>query len=99
MIGVYADWEGLNGPRRIGSLHSRRTRARELFEFQYDSQALDLELAREVAEYFSINLAQADEIIADFRGIVSQWRILAQRLALPFREQEQMADAFRLADR
>ncbi|BBS35619.1 type II toxin-antitoxin system HipA family toxin [Enterobacter sp. LM3] len=61
--------------------------------------ALDLELAREVAEYFRINLEQADEIIADFRGIVSQWRTIAERLALPFREQEQMADAFRLADR
>jgi serine/threonine-protein kinase HipA len=61
--------------------------------------ALDLELAREVAEYFRINLEQADEIIADFREIVSQWRTIAERLALPFREQEQMADAFRLADR
>ncbi|WKB01451.1 toxin HipA [Enterobacter hormaechei] len=40
MIGVYADWEGLNGPKRIGFLHSRRTRARELFEFEYDVQAL-----------------------------------------------------------
>jgi serine/threonine-protein kinase HipA len=61
--------------------------------------ALDLELAREVSEYFRINLKQADEIIADFRGIVSQWRTIAERLALPFREQAQMADAFRLADR
>lgn len=59
--------------------------------------ALDLELAREVAEYFRLNLAEADEIIANFRGIVSQWRTLANSLALPFREQEQMAEAFRLA--
>lgn len=26
LIGVYADWEGLDGPERIGYLHSRRTR-------------------------------------------------------------------------
>lgn len=24
LIGVYADWEGLDGPERIGYLHSRR---------------------------------------------------------------------------
>lgn len=59
--------------------------------------ALDLELAREVAEYFRLNLADADEIIANFRGIVSQWRTIADSLRLPFREQEQMAEAFRLA--
>lgn len=61
--------------------------------------ALDLELAREVSDYFRLNLKQADEIIADFREVISQWRTIAQRLALPFREQEYMADAFRLADR
>lgn len=61
--------------------------------------ALDLELAREVSDYFRLNLKQADDIIADFREVVSQWRTIAQRLALPFREQEQMAEAFRLAVR
>ncbi|MBA1723167.1 toxin HipA, partial [Escherichia coli] len=40
LIGVYADWEGLDGPARIGYLHSRRTRAREIFEFEYDKKAL-----------------------------------------------------------
>lgn len=59
--------------------------------------ALDLELAREVAEYFRLNLAKADEIIASFRGIVSQWRTIADSLTLPHREQEQMAEAFRRA--
>ncbi|HHT5262115.1 TPA: type II toxin-antitoxin system HipA family toxin [Klebsiella michiganensis] len=59
--------------------------------------ALDLELAREVAEYFRLNLAKADEIIASFRGIVSQWRTIADSLTLPYREQEQMAEAFRRA--
>lgn len=59
--------------------------------------ALDLELAREVAEYFRLNQAKADEIIASFRGIVSQWRTIADSLTLPYREQEQMAEAFRRA--
>lgn len=59
--------------------------------------ALNLELAREVCEYFRLSLKDADEIVDDFRGIVGQWRTLATRLALSAREQERMADAFRLA--
>ncbi|KVA42442.1 type II toxin-antitoxin system HipA family toxin [Burkholderia cepacia] len=59
--------------------------------------ALDLELAREVCEYFRLKLQDADEIIADFSSIVGQWRTLATRLALPAREQERMAGAFHLA--
>lgn len=59
--------------------------------------ALDLELAREVAEYFRLKLTEADEIIANYRWIVSQWRAIADSLTLPYREQEQMAEAFRRA--
>ncbi|ETF02815.1 toxin HipA [Advenella kashmirensis W13003] len=47
MIGVYADWEGLSGPKRLGWLHSRKTRQTEIFEFEYDAEALaDAELTR-----------------------------------------------------
>lgn len=59
--------------------------------------ALDLELAREVASYFRLSLREADEIINDSRDIVGQWRTLAQRLGLSAWEQDRMADAFRLA--
>ncbi|ELN2734904.1 type II toxin-antitoxin system HipA family toxin [Pluralibacter gergoviae] len=59
--------------------------------------ALDLELAREVAGYFRLVLAEADGIIADFRAIVSQWQTIAHHLALPAREQEAMSQAFTLA--
>ncbi len=59
--------------------------------------ALDLELAREVAGYFRLSLAQADEIIENFIGIVRQWRTIANSLALSLREQEHMTEAFRLA--
>ncbi|HDY5948157.1 TPA: HipA domain-containing protein [Pseudomonas aeruginosa] len=60
--------------------------------------ALDLDLAREVAGYFRVNLRVADEIIERFRGIVAQWRTVARGLGLSAREQERMADAFRLAE-
>jgi serine/threonine-protein kinase HipA len=60
--------------------------------------ALDLDLAREVAGYFRLALTDADEIIDTFRAIVRQWRVIASGLGLSGREQERMADAFRLAD-
>ncbi|WP_044873012.1 HipA domain-containing protein [Pseudomonas sp. LFM046] len=60
--------------------------------------ALDLELAREVAGYFRVNLREADEIIEEFREIVGQWRTLAGGVGLSAREQDRMADAFRLAE-
>lgn len=59
--------------------------------------ALDLELAREVAAYFRLSLGEADDIIEHSRGIVRQWRTLARGLGLSAREQDRMADAFRLA--
>ena len=39
-IAVYGHWEGLPEPLRLGFLHSRRTRASEVFEFEYVAQAL-----------------------------------------------------------
>ena len=60
--------------------------------------ALDLELVREVAGYFRVELREADEIIDNFRQVVAQWRILAGNLGLSGREQDRMADAFRLAE-
>lgn len=59
--------------------------------------ALDLELAREVAGYFRVNRADSEAIIADFQAVVRQWPTLANALRLSRREQEHMAPAFRLA--
>jgi serine/threonine-protein kinase HipA len=59
--------------------------------------ALDLELAREVAEYFRVNRADAEEIIESFQEAVSQWPTLASALGLSRREQDNMAPAFRLS--
>jgi serine/threonine-protein kinase HipA len=36
LIAVYADWETLNGSRRLGFLHVRKTRSSNVFEFEYD---------------------------------------------------------------
>ena len=60
--------------------------------------ALDLELAREVAEYFRVSHADAENIIDRFKDVVSQWPTLAQALGLSKREQDNMAPAFRLAE-
>ena len=59
--------------------------------------ALDLDLAREVAPYFRVAAKAAGEIIERFRGVVSQWRTIAKKLRIPAREQERMAESFRLA--
>ena len=39
-IAVYADWIGLAEPLRLGWLHASRTAGRQLFEFEFDAEAL-----------------------------------------------------------
>ena len=39
-IAVYADWIGLVEPLRLGWLHASRTAGRQLFEFEFDAEAL-----------------------------------------------------------
>jgi serine/threonine-protein kinase HipA len=59
--------------------------------------ALDLDLARSVAQYFRIKKDDADGIIADFQAVVAQWPEIASSLQVSRREQELLAPAFRLA--
>jgi serine/threonine-protein kinase HipA len=59
--------------------------------------ALDLDLAREVAPYFRVAAKAAVEIIQRFQAVVAQWRTIAKKLRIPAREQERMAESFRLA--
>ena len=61
--------------------------------------AMDLELAQSVAPYFRVSVEQAEEIISNQIQVVSQWRTIANSLAIPAREQQQMEAAFRLAMR
>lgn len=39
-IAVYADWDGLPQPLRLGLLHARAGAGREIFEFEFDAAAL-----------------------------------------------------------
>ncbi len=39
-IAVYADWDGLPEPLRLGLLHARRGAGHEVFEFEFDAAAL-----------------------------------------------------------
>lgn len=39
-IAVYADWDGLSHPLRLGLLHGQRGAGREVFEFEFDAAAL-----------------------------------------------------------
>lgn len=59
--------------------------------------ALDLELALEVAEYFRVSQIDAQEIIAQFQEVISQWPVLASALGLSRRDQDNMASAFQLS--
>lgn len=60
--------------------------------------ALDLDLARSVASHFRVSKKDADGIIENSRGVVRQWRTIADRLGLRAGEKERMAAAFRLAE-
>ena len=60
--------------------------------------ALDLELAREVAGLFRLSLPEADDIIADCKSVVNQWRTIATAIGLGSREQDYMAAAFAIAE-
>lgn len=57
----------------------------------------DLDLARSVAPYFRVGLADANDIIDGFKHVVRQWAVLAADLGISRREQQRMARAFRLA--
>jgi len=59
--------------------------------------ALDIDLARSVAPYFRVTAAAAEQIIERQRGVVRQWPKIAASLQISAREQQRMADAFRLA--
>lgn len=60
--------------------------------------AMDLDLARSVAPYFRLSMADADGIIEQSKAVVRQWPKIANNLQVRAREQERMALAFRLAD-
>jgi len=60
--------------------------------------AQDLELAREVSEFFRIKSDSATTIIEDIIKVVKDWRGEATFLGITKQEQNSMAPAFRIAD-
>jgi serine/threonine-protein kinase HipA len=58
----------------------------------------DITLAKEVAEYFRINSSTADKIIHETFGAIANWRKVASALSISMGEQNQMQNAFRLAE-
>jgi serine/threonine-protein kinase HipA len=59
-----------------------------------DDNALSLELALEVHEYFRLNETKARQIIDQVKSSVRKWRIVAQRYGISKTEQELMSMAF-----
>jgi serine/threonine-protein kinase HipA len=57
--------------------------------------ALDLDLAMDVAGYFRLNNKSANQIINEITKAVSNWKKLAAKYKIPNAEQERMSVAFR----
>ena len=60
-----------------------------------DDNSLDFSLAREVAPFFRLKPQEADVILDNVRGVVTNWRSYARRSGLDDDEMEMMAPAFR----
>jgi serine/threonine-protein kinase HipA len=61
--------------------------------------AQDLALARDVAAFFRVKAARADQVIDEVSKAVRAWRDVASEVGLSRREQDDMAAAFSLVDR
>ncbi len=56
--------------------------------------ALDLDLALSVADYFRVNNRKAKEIITGVKDAVNEWRKIAKNIGLSKSEQDKMSKAF-----
>jgi serine/threonine-protein kinase HipA len=63
-----------------------------------DDNALDLELALDVHEYFRLTLQEAKQIIKDIKDVVGRWRFFADKLNISRKDQELKQSAFRLSE-
>jgi serine/threonine-protein kinase HipA len=59
-----------------------------------DDNSLNLDLAREVAEYFRVEKKSASEIVDHVKSVVNSWRVVASKHGISRREQEIMSNAF-----
>jgi serine/threonine-protein kinase HipA len=58
--------------------------------------ALSIDLALEVAEYFRVSDEKATEIISAVLSEVSKWETIAEKVAISKSERNTMAKAFRV---
>jgi serine/threonine-protein kinase HipA len=56
--------------------------------------ALDLDLARSVGEYFNLNNKEMDAIIEEVQEAVSKWEVLATKMGIPSAQRRLMGAAF-----
>ncbi|MBS2099764.1 type II toxin-antitoxin system HipA family toxin, partial [Carboxylicivirga linearis] len=63
-----------------------------------DDNALDLDLALEVSEFFRLSESRANEIIKEVKSSVSKWREIAGKYGISRTDQELKALAFSKAD-
>jgi len=60
-----------------------------------DDNALNFDLARSVGEYFRLSEMEMNEIIKQVLTSVSEWRKLAKKIGIPYKECDLMAKAFK----
>jgi serine/threonine-protein kinase HipA len=60
------------------------------------NNALDIELAKSVGQYFQLTLSEMNVIIGEVNAAVRVWRHVAQDLNISRADQELMASAFRI---
>ncbi|HTE34289.1 MAG TPA: HipA domain-containing protein, partial [Chryseolinea sp.] len=56
--------------------------------------SLNFDLAREVAKYFRVSSASADDVITNTQKVVKKWMHIASKFLIPSKEQDLMASAF-----
>ena len=59
-----------------------------------NNNALDIELAKSVGEYFRLNNNQMETIIQEVVAVVSQWKTMAKEIGISRNEMELMSKAF-----
>jgi serine/threonine-protein kinase HipA len=59
----------------------------------------DLDLARDVAEYFRLNKDKAEKIIKEVVGVVKNWEKVASHVGISAQEQVKMKRAFCIAEK
>jgi serine/threonine-protein kinase HipA len=63
-----------------------------------DDNALDLDLAMEVSEYFRLDREEALEIINNVKAVVSKWRVVAAKYGISKTSQDLKANAFQVVE-